>query len=116
MFELSISDSKMPSSSSLIKQPAFEICFVRNESRLKVMTVFGSKGLEFDQVVAFGREYNLYDEERRNSHYVAVTRAKEKMIIITETVRYSNELAKVFVDQGLKTKDEVKKIIRVINI
>ncbi|WP_338653515.1 ATP-dependent helicase [Sporosarcina psychrophila] len=116
MFEFSISEEEIAKLTETITNPAFEICFVRNESKFKVMTVFGAKGLEFDQVVAFGREYNLYDEERRNSHYVAVTRAKEKMIIINETDRYIQELAKVFVNQGLKTKDEVKKVIKVINI
>lgn len=115
-FELSISEEEISKLTETLMNPAFEICFVRNESKLKVMTVFGSKGLEFDQVIAFGREYNLYNEERRNNHYVAVTRAKEKMIIIDDTVRYRQELSEVFRDRGVKTKNEVKNIIRVINI
>lgn len=40
-----------------------------------------NKGLEFEQVVAFVRDYDFENEERLNAHYVAVTRAKEKMII-----------------------------------
>jgi hypothetical protein len=115
-FEFSISDEEIAKLTETIMNPAFEICFVRNESKLKIMTVFGSKGLEFDQVVAFGREYNLYDQERRNNHYVAITRAKDKMIMIDNTFRYKQELAEIFVEQGVKTGDEAKKIIRVITI
>ncbi|AHN24395.1 ATP-binding domain-containing protein [Lysinibacillus varians] len=52
-----------------------------NQRLLALLTVFSSKGLEFEQVVAFGRDYDFENEERLNAHYVAVTRAKEKMII-----------------------------------
>lgn len=113
-FEFSISEEEISKLTETITNSDFEVCFVPNDSKLRVMTVFGSKGLEFDQVVAFGREYNLYDVERRNNHYVAVTRAKEKMIIIDNTIRYENELKEIFVEQGVE--DEVQKIIKVINI
>lgn len=115
-FEISISDEEISKFSETITNSSFEICFVPNDSKLRVMTVFSSKGLEFDQVVAFGREYNLYDVEKRNNHYVAVTRAKDKMVIIDNTIRYEEELKEIFVDQGVEDEDEIQKIIRVINI
>lgn len=46
------------------------------------MTFHSSKGLEFDQVILFAEDYNLYYEDSIYNHYVAATRAKEKLIII----------------------------------
>ena len=46
------------------------------------MTIFSAKGLEFEQVIGFGKDYNLEDTNQRNNHYVLVTRAKDKLILI----------------------------------
>lgn len=46
------------------------------------MTFHSSKGLEFDQVVLFAEDYRLDSEDSIYNHYVAATRAKEKIIIV----------------------------------
>lgn len=46
------------------------------------MTFHSSKGLEFDQVVLFAEDYGLDSEDSIYNHYVAATRAKEKIIIV----------------------------------
>lgn len=110
-----ISDEEILKLTETITEPNYEICFVPNNSKLKVMTVFSSKGLEFDQVVAFGREYNLDSRERLNAHYVAVTRAKEKMIMIDNTFIYKDKLAEIFRAQGARTRAQGRRIIKVIS-
>lgn len=46
------------------------------------MTVHSSKGLEFEQVVIFISDFNFKNEEEVHNHYVAVTRAKSKLIMV----------------------------------
>lgn len=61
-----------------IYTPAFEPERYKNVS----MTFHSAKGLEFDQVIIFSEDYPLNDEQSFYNHYVAVTRAKEKLIIV----------------------------------
>lgn len=68
----------------------YTVCF-ENDSKHKVMTAFAAKGLEFNQVVAFGTDY-IYDDKNQ-LHYVAVTRCKDKCIIIDDSNgRYLNKI------------------------
>ena len=53
------------------------------------ITFHSSKGLEFDQVIVFAEDYNLRDMTSFYNHYVAVTRAKEKVIIVYTNSRNS---------------------------
>jgi superfamily I DNA/RNA helicase len=46
------------------------------------ITFHSSKGLEFDQVIVFAEDYRLNDVASIYNHYVAVTRAKTKLIIV----------------------------------
>ncbi|MEG0128660.1 UvrD-helicase domain-containing protein [Clostridium sp.] len=46
------------------------------------ITFHASKGLEYEQIIVFANDYNLTDIESRYNHYVAVTRAKSKLIIV----------------------------------
>lgn len=61
-----------------IYTPAFEPEKYKNVS----MTFHSSKGLEFDQVIIFSEDYPLYNDSSFYNHYVAATRAKEKLIIV----------------------------------
>ena len=50
------------------------------------MTLFKSKGLEFDQVVIFFEDYahsGRIEVSHLNNHYVASTRAKNRLIIVS---------------------------------
>lgn len=51
------------------------------------MTIHGSKGLEFDNVVIFKSDFNsLRKESDRNNFYVAVTRARHRLYIVDDEV------------------------------
>ncbi len=56
------------------------------------VTFHSSKGLEFDQVILFAEDYDLSNSTSIYNHYVAVTRAKHKVII----VKLNNGLADCF--------------------
>lgn len=51
---------------------------------LRLMTIHGSKGLEFDEVVLYGldKRFRPDTEEERRLLYVAITRAKHKLIVV----------------------------------
>lgn len=80
------------------------------------MTFHSSKGLEFDQVVLFAEDYNLYYEDSVYNHYVATTRAKERLIIVylgdnKDKIFYKNLNYKV-TSMGKKVEDFMKIIIK----
>ncbi|CAK1253272.1 UvrD-helicase domain-containing protein [Fructobacillus tropaeoli] len=55
----------------------------------RTMTFHSSKGLQFDQVILFVEDYNLQNDESFYNHYVATTRAKNKLIFISIEGTYS---------------------------
>lgn len=61
--------------------------FMEKRDAVKIMTVHGSKGLEFSTVFVVGMNQNVFPskrgdiEEERRLFYVAITRAKEKLYI-----------------------------------
>lgn len=56
--------------------------FEQDKYKHRSMTCHSSKGLQFDQVIIFAEDFSLKREEEFYKHYVAVTRAKNKLIII----------------------------------
>ena len=58
--------------------PAFEVENYKNIA----ITFHSSKGLEFDQVIIFAEDYPLNTTDSICNHYVASTRAKNKLFII----------------------------------
>ena len=69
------------------------------------MTFHSSKGLEYDQVIIFGEDYSDIESKIYN-HYVAVTRAKEKLIIVNDTENFNAN----------KFLESIKKIFNKANI
>ena len=69
------------------------------------ITFHSSKGLEFDQVIVFAEDYRLSDKASLNNHYVAVTRAKSKLIIVKinnyNANLFQENLEKNFAKKGL---------------
>ena len=70
-----------------------------NQDRVKLMTIHSAKGLEFDYVYVTGLEENLFPssmslgsraelEEERRLFYVAITRARKKLILTAAQMRY----------------------------
>ena len=65
-----------------IMNTEFHSAYLINNLKHVSMTFHSSKGLEYDQVIVFARDYSMDDEESVYNHYVAVTRGKNKLIII----------------------------------
>jgi len=69
------------------------------QDRVKLMTIHSAKGLEFDYVYVTGLEENLFPssmslgtqaelEEERRLFYVAITRARKKLVLTSAQTRY----------------------------
>lgn len=56
--------------------------FLQDKIDNVAMTFHSAKGLEFEQVVLFAEDYNLYSESSIYNHYVAATRAKNKLLTV----------------------------------
>lgn len=65
-----------------ICDPKFHPAFNMDELKRIAITFHSSKGLEFEQVVLFVSDYRLSSEEDIYNHYVAATRAKNKLILV----------------------------------
>lgn len=76
------------------------------------ITFHSSKGLEFDQVIIFAEDYRLNDVSGIYNHYVATTRAKNKLIIVDTGAWQSNTFRKglehIFSQSNLSISDVVK--------
>ena len=66
-----------------ISETRFHVAFEPEKYKHIAITFHSSKGLEFEQVIIFAEDYRLSDMESIYNHYVAVTRAKSKLIIVT---------------------------------
>lgn len=75
------------------------------------ITFHSSKGLEFDQVILFAEDYSLNDMSSIYNHYVAITRAKHKVVIVKLNKYYANcfqyNLARIFAQSQLQIGDLV---------
>lgn len=77
----------------IITNDRYKVCFEK-DNKHKIMTTFAAKGLEFDQTVAFGSDY--ISEKKNQLHYVAITRSKDKCIIVDDlNGRYLNKINKI---------------------
>lgn len=89
--------------------PAFHM----DELRHLAITFHASKGLEFDQVIVFANDYTLGKEDSIYNHYVAVTRAKSKLIIVClkdgqdawKGNKYCQNIKKIFGKSGVSLND-----------
>lgn len=75
-----------------IKDEKFHVAFDVEKYSNIAITFHSSKGLEFEQVIVFAEDYRLQDESSIYNHYVATTRAKNKLIII----KFNNYNSNVF--------------------
>lgn len=92
---------------STVNNKKYHVAFNTDIYQNIAITFHSSKGLEFDQVILFAGDYNLSDMSGIYNHYVAVTRAKEKVVIVKCSDYYANRfesnLSKIFALSGLKT-------------
>lgn len=69
-----------------------------------------SKGLEFEQVIMFVSDYRLSSEQDIYNHYVAVTRAKSKLIMVYinddwNARQFAKNINKILAESNLKMSD-----------
>ena len=57
------------------------------------MTIHSAKGLEFNQVIMFAKDFDI--DKDSAEHYVAVTRAKEKLVIVMDNCKYLKSIKKL---------------------
>lgn len=85
----------------------YEMAFRLTDSKHKVMTVFGAKGLEFDQVISLSSYYQIYNNRDVQSHYVCITRAKEKFIMFINDERYFSHVEEVARNNGVENINNI---------
>lgn len=93
--------------------PYYYPAFIESNDLHKVMTVFGAKGLEFNQVLSFASYYNFVEEERKNNHYVCVTRAEDKFIMFENITSNYTEDFNNFIKE-IK-KNDLKYLYKIID-
>ncbi len=65
-----------------ISDTSYHVAFDADKYQHISITFHSSKGLEFEQVIVFAEDYRLSDMASIYNHYVAVTRAKSKLVIV----------------------------------
>lgn len=65
-----------------------------------ILTTHTAKGLEYDQVVIFTRYYMYKKNINKENHYVGITRAKEKLILIDNGCEYRERLQDIIDQQS----------------
>ena len=88
-----------------ISDVSYHVAFEPEKYEHIAITFHSSKGLEFEQVIVFAEDYRLSDMASIYNHYVAVTRAKNKLIIVKMNDYNSNcfqtNLTKIVSESGL---------------
>lgn len=87
----------------------YHVAFETEKYQHIAITFHSSKGLEFEQVIVFAEDYRLSDISSLCNHYVAVTRAKSKLIIVKLSNYNANcfqsNLAKIFAKSDVRIND-----------
>ena len=96
---------------STINEEKYHVAFDSDKYQNIAITFHSSKGLEFDQVILFTSDYDLTNEVDIYNHYVAVTRAKEKVVIVhlsdSKAKKFEKSLSEIFNISGLHIEDLV---------
>ncbi|MGF2083343.1 UvrD-helicase domain-containing protein [Lactococcus lactis] len=83
--------------------------FEQEKYKHRAMTCHSSKGLQFEQVIIFAEDFPLRNDDDFYKHYVAVTRAKRKLIIVDTNSywaqKYKKKLSLEFAKYNLRIED-----------
>lgn len=94
-----------------ISDTSFHVAYEADKYQHIAITFHSSKGLEFEQVIVFAEDYRLADMPSVYNHYVSVTRAKNKLIIVKLNKYNANcfqtNLSRLFSESGLSISDVV---------
>lgn len=89
----------------------YHVAFETDKYRHIAITFHSSKGLEFEQVILFAEDYSLSDMASICNHYVAVTRAENKLVIVKldnyNANCFQKNLDNLFAKSGLEIGDVV---------
>lgn len=92
-----------------ITDEKYHVAFETEKYQHIAITFHSSKGLEFEQVIVFAEDYHLSDISSLCNHYVAVTRAKRKLIIVKLSNYNANcfqsNLEKIFARSDVELND-----------
>lgn len=91
--------------SRVILSNEFDNSFNGEEFKHKLMTIHSSKGLEFEQVVVLASDYQIYNGKYEDEHYVSLTRAKNKLVIILNDIYYKKNIETVCNSLNIKVED-----------
>ncbi len=81
------------------------------EYKHKIMTIHSSKGLEFEQVLLHANDFKLHLKKDKNEHYVATTRAKDRLVIYLNNDDYLNHVNDVVKSSDLYNISNIMKVI-----
>lgn len=88
-----------------INEDKYHSAFHPEEFEQVAITFHSSKGLEFEQVVIFAEDYPLNDDASIYNHYVAASRAKNKLVIVNsnnwKAAKFKNNLQDIFAKSGV---------------
>lgn len=107
---ISFTDEEVAKFGETICNSNYDMAFKLVEEKYKIMTVFASKGLEFEQVISFARYYKIYQNENVQNHYVCVTRAKSKFLMFLDNDDYYNHVLEISNKNGIKDIAQIVKI------
>lgn len=88
LLEIDFTEDELQLLYETLQDKKFHSAFIKTDDKHKVMTVFASKGLEFNQVISFSNYYNLYRGRDLQNHYVCITRAEDKFIMVDNSNWY----------------------------
>ena len=115
VLDYKLSNSKFEKLFETIKNDIYGNWYNLESTKNVSMTLHTSKGLEFDQVILLAKDFSLNTQENKNLHYVGITRAKEKMIIIFEK-GYSKQYLDILVEKMQTLPNNYKMILNMKKI
>jgi len=101
LLEVDLTDDEVQLLYQTVQNDEFHAAFINTEDKHKVMTVFASKGLEFDQVISFSGYYNVHSGNNLQNHYVCITRAKDKFVMIDNSDLYEDFITSKSNNRGM---------------
>lgn len=96
-----------------VSNPYFTASFKNEFGLHKVMTVFSAKGLEFKQIISLSSYYSDFsDIKQMNNHYVCVTRAEDKVIMLESLEKeYSKKIKQIIFENGISIANNIFTVI-----
>lgn len=102
---VSITEDEIKRFHTTIEDKSFHIAFEDRDDLHQIMTVFSSKGLEFDQVISKSSYYGISRSTELQNHYVCITRAKKKLVMLIDDSNYETFIDRQAKQLGMSVSD-----------